>query len=363
MTRTPQTGSDTGVDTLPEASSGAPDAAAPAAGGRSQGRRWIGAGLLAVVVAAIPLLTDNSFYLDVIVGILILAAAGGAWNLLGGYAGQISLGHAAFFGVGGYTAVLLFTKAGLTPWLGVLVGGVLAGLLGLGIGALTLRLRGPFFVLASIAFAQVLLILAIHLDWLTGGSPGVSVPFEPGTANMVFDSRGSYVWLIGGFVVVVFAVTTWLDRHRLGFQAKAVRENVEAAEALGINGTRVKLQMTVLSAALTGIIGGLSAFYIAFIDPDSSFGIARSIDFVLVAIIGGMGTIWGPLVGAVLVELLHVELSGALGGGGAGLYLVVYGVLMIVVVLFFPRGIVGGIETLRRKLRRSSEGRRRVRGS
>jgi branched-chain amino acid transport system permease protein len=346
--------SPTGPATGAEQTPGRPPAAA-----RRRGR-WVGAGLMAVVVALIPLATDNSFYLDVIIGILLLAAAGGAWNLLGGYAGQISLGHAAFFGVGGYTSVLLFTRLDITPWIGVPVGGLLAGLVGLAIGALTLRLRGPFFVLASIAFAQVLLILAIHLDWLTGGSPGVSVPFEPGVANMVFDSRGAYVWLIGGFAVLVFAVTTWLDRHRLGFQAKAVRENIEAAEALGIHGTRVKLQMTVLSAVLTGIVGGLSAFYIAFIDPDSSFGIARSIDFVLVAIIGGMGTVWGPLVGAILVELLHVELSGALGGGGAGLYLVVYGVLMIIVVLFFPRGIVGGIESLKRRFRRSSEGRRRV---
>lgn len=311
--------------------------------------------ILVVLVVAVPLLTDNNYYLDVTIGILLLAAAGSAWNLLGGYAGQISLGHAAFFGLGGYTSVLLFTRQDISPWIGVPLGGVLAGFLGFLIGALTLRLRGPFFVLATIAFAQVLLILAINLDGLTGGSPGVSVPFEMGVSNMVFENRGTYVWLTGGFLILVFLITAWIETHRLGYQARAVRENLDAAEALGINSTRVKLQMTVISAALTGVVGGLSAYYIAFIDPDSSFGIARSIDFVLVAIIGGMGTAWGPILGAALVELLHNELSGLLGSGSAGLYLVVYGVLMIVVVLFFPKGIVGGIELVRRRIRTRKE--------
>jgi branched-chain amino acid transport system permease protein len=195
------------------------------------------------------------------------------------------------------------------------------------------------------------LILAINLDGLTGGSPGVSVPFEMGVSNMVFENRGTYVWLVGGFLVVVFLITAWIETHRLGYQARAVRENLDAAEALGINSTRVKLQMTVISSALTGIVGGLAAYYIAFIDPDSSFGIARSIDFVLVGIIGGMGTAWGPILGAALVELLHNQLSGLLGSGSAGLYLVVYGVLMIAVVLFFPRGIVGGIAWVRARIR------------
>lgn len=341
-------------------SAGAPERKNPASARRSRTFCLVSIAVLILFVVLVPLVTENSFYLDVIIGILLLASAGSAWNLLGGYAGQISLGHAAFFGLGGYASVLLFTKMDLTPWIGVLLGGVLAGVVGFLIGALTLRLRGPFFVLATIAFAQVLLILAINLDGLTGGSPGVSVPFEMGVSNMVFENRGTYVWLIGGFMVFVFALTAWIENHRLGYQARAVRENLEAAESLGINSTRVKLQMTVLSATLTGIVGGLSVYYIAFIDPDSSFGIARSIDFVLVVIIGGMGTAWGPLIGAALVVLLHTKLSGLLGSGGAGLYLVVYGGLMIVVVLFFPRGIVGGIDLLKRKLRNRREGSKRV---
>lgn len=328
--------------------------------GRRTRSTLISIAVLTVAVVLVPLVTDNSFYLDVIISIMLLAAAGGAWNLLGGYAGQISLGHAAFFGIGGYTSVLLFVRMDITPWLGVPIGGLLAGVVGFAIGALTLRLRGPFFALATIAFAEVLLILAINLDGLTGGSPGVSVPFELGVSKMVFAERGTYAWLIGGFMVFVFALTGWLDGHRLGYQAKAVRENIEAAEALGINATWIKLQMTVLSAVLTGVVGGLSAFYIAFIDPDSSFGIARSIDLVLVVIIGGMGTVWGPILGSALVVFLHTQLSGALGGGGAGLYLVVYGTLMIVVVLFFPRGLVGGIDYVKRKIRLKRKGGPRV---
>lgn len=338
---------------MPEPEAPSAESVAPPARGKTF---WaVSVAILAIVVALVPLLTDNNYYLDVTIGILLLAAAGAAWNLLGGYAGQISLGHAAFFGLGGYVSVLLFIRQDVSPWIGVPLGGVLAGVLGALIGALTLRLRGPFFVLATIAFAQVLLVLAINFDGLTGGSPGVSVPFESGVANMVFEDRGTYVWLIGGFLILVFLVTAWIETHRLGYQARAVRENIDAAEALGINSIRVKLQMTVISAALTGVVGGLSAYYIAFIDPSSSFGIARSIDFVLVAIIGGMGTAWGPILGAALVELLHNELSGLLGSASSGLYLVVYGVLMILVVLFFPKGIVGAIELVRRRLRNRNE--------
>lgn len=327
----------------------------------TSGKIWaVSLVVLAAIVAATPFVTANNYYFDVIIGILLLAAGGSAWNLLGGYTGQISLGHAGFFGLGGYVSVLLFTQHGLTPWIGIPLGGLVAGVVGLLIGSLTLRLRGPFFVLATIAFAQVLLILAINLDDLTGGSPGVSVPFKAGVANMVFDNRGSYVWLIGGFLVLVFGLTAWIETHRLGSQARAVRESRDAAESLGINSTRVKLQMTGISSALTGIVGGLSAYYIAFIDPSSSFGIGRSIDFVLVAIIGGMGTVWGPVLGAILIQLLHNELSGALGSSGAGLYLVVYGVLMIVVVLFFPKGLVGGLDVVRRRIRTSKESRARV---
>lgn len=333
------------------------DASESKGGGRIWAISLVG---LAAIVAVIPLLTENNYYFDIVIGILLLAAGGSAWNLLGGYTGQISLGHAGFFGLGGYVSVLLFTQHGLTPWIGIPVGGLVAGVVGLLIGGLTLRLRGPFFVLATIAFAQVLLILAINLDDLTGGSPGVSVPFKAGVANMVFDNRGSYVWLIGGFLVLVFGLTAWIETHRLGSQARAVRESRDAAESLGINSTSVKLQMTAISSALTGIVGGLSAYYIAFIDPSSSFGIGRSIDFVLVAIIGGMGTVWGPILGAILIQLLHNELSGALGSSGAGLYLVVYGVLMIIVVLFFPKGLVGGLDVVRRRIRTSKESGARV---
>jgi branched-chain amino acid transport system permease protein len=324
--------------------------AAQPARSRWQSRFQLGtAAGLAVVVAVFPVLGDQ-YLVDVFTATALLAAAGMSWNLLGGYTGQFSLGHAAFFGIGAYTSVLLFTEYHVSPWLGMLAGAAIAGAVGLAIGALTLRLRGPFFVLASIAFAQVLLILAIQWVWLTGGSTGISVPYEPGFATMTFTDRRSYAWLIGGFVVLLFLLTAWLSGRRLGFGAVAVRENIAAAESLGIDSTLVKLKMTVLSAMLTAVTGTLSAFYIAFIEPESSFNVTRSIDFVLVAIIGGMGTAIGPVIGAVLVEVLHNGLRGALGSGHDGLYLVIYGGLLIVVMLFLPRGLVGGALWLRSRL-------------
>jgi branched-chain amino acid transport system permease protein len=308
--------------------------------------QWGTAAVLALFVAIFPVVSDQ-YLVDVFTAAALLAAAGMSWNLLGGYTGQFSLGHAAFFGIGAYTSVLLFTKLDVSPWLGLLAGAALAAVVGLAIGALTLRLRGPFFVLASIAFAQVLLILSVQWDWLTGGSSGISVPYEPGLATMTFTDRRAYAWLIGGFVVLVFVLTAWLQGRRLGYGAVAVRENVAAAESLGIDSTLVKLKMTALSAALTAVAGALGAFQIAFIEPESSFNVTRSIDFVLVAIIGGMGTALGPIIGAVLVEALHNGLRGSLGSGHDGLYLVIYGALLIVVVLFLPRGLVGGFGWLR----------------
>lgn len=306
--------------------------------------------LLALAVIALPLVTGNEFYLDIAVNIAALAAAGMAWNLLGGYTGQLSLGHAMFFGVGAYSSVQLAALYDISPWIGAVIGGLVAATFGALIAAVTLRLRGPFFTLATIAAGQILYILAIELEAVTGGSGGLSVPFEPGWQNMFFTDRGDYLWLLGGLLVVVYAFTKWIERRRLGYQAVAVRENVDAAEALGIDTVAVKLKMTALSAFFTALAGAGLAQYLGFIDPESGFGLNESIEIVLVAIIGGMGLAAGPLIGAVLIVLLETILRNYLGtAGSGGLYLVIYGGLLILVVLLVPKGLLGSITDRARK--------------
>lgn len=307
---------------------------------------------LAVVVVAIPLVVKNNFYIDIVVTTTLLACGSLAWNLLGGYAGQLSFGHAAFFGAGAYTTMVLYNDHSISPWIGMVVGGLVAATLGLAIGALTMRLRGPFFVLSTIALAQILLILAIDLDGLTGGSAGLSATYKPGFVNMTFADRGHYIWLSGALLVILVALSTALERWRLGFHARAVKDNLDAAESLGINGVAMKLRLSALSAFFTGVTGALVAMYIAYIDPTSYLGVNRSVEFVLVAIIGGIGTVWGPILGAILIETLQVCLRGSLGDQSAGAYLVIYGALMIIVVLFMPRGLAGGLQDMAGMLRR-----------
>lgn len=294
--------------------------------------------LLALLV--LPFLISSDFYMDVLILILIWAAAAGAWNIAGGFGGLFSLGHAAYFGVGAYTSTLLFINFGLSPWLGMLVGAILSALLGLIIGVLTLRLRGPFFVMASIGFLEVLRILAINWASLTKGSGGLSVPFEPSLLNMSFYSKGPFFYIALFVALLPYLFALYMKRSKLGYQMVAVREDEAAAEAAGVNAVRVKLTVTVVSTFLIALAGTVYAQYIGFIDPLEVFSLHLSIELALMAIVGGMALASGPVVGAALITLLSVVMSGLLGGQGAGLYLVVNGLLLLLVILFIPQGIV-----------------------
>ncbi|GAC1659738.1 MAG: branched-chain amino acid ABC transporter permease [Candidatus Elarobacter sp.] len=305
-------------------------------------------GWLAVVaVAALvgPLLSENSFIRDMWVLVAMWGAVATAWNLIGGYAGGLSLGHAAFFGIGAYTSSLLYTTFHVSPWLGALAGGVLAMLSALVIGLITIRLRGPFFALATLAFAAILGIAATNLRWLTHGSEGMTIPFTPSLGNAIFVSKLDYYYIALALLVVYIALTWWIAGSRFGYYLVALRENEDAAHALGIDGLRVKLTATLLSAFMTALVGSFYAQYRLFFEP-SIFAASLSTQIALFPIIGGLGTVWGPLIGAAILVPLTAELRSLLGSSVAGIDTFVYGTVLILGILFVPNGLVSLLRPL-----------------
>ncbi len=305
------------------------------------------------LVAFAPIVVRDAFLLDSLVLILIWGTAAAAWNVAGGYAGQISLGHAAFFGLGAYAAALLATRWGLSAWLGLAVGAIVATAVGLVIGYLSNRLRGPYFVLATIAFSQVLLVVGSRWRGFTAGSEGIPVPFRPGFWTLGIADKRVWVWIVLSLAVVAWLVQVYLDRSRRGYQLVAVREDEDAALSLGVPARWLKVAAICASAALTAASGALWAQYVGFVDPFYVFSVDLSVRFALAAIIGGLGTALGPFLGAALVTTVETYLRAQFGGIGAGLvgiYLIAYGCALIVMARWVPQGLVGWIgEYLRRR--------------
>jgi branched-chain amino acid transport system permease protein len=307
------------------------------------------------VAALAPLVTSDAYLLDSVVLVLMWGAVSAAWNLAGGYAGQVSLGHSAFFGVGAYAAALLATRFDQSPWLAMLVGAAAATMAGLVIGYLSNRLKGPYFALATIAFSQVLLIVASRWRAFTSGSEGIPVPFRPGFATLGFASKAAWVYLVWALAVLIYLAERYLEVSRMGYRLAGVREDEDAAEALGIPTRRLKVAAIALSAALTSVCGTLWAQYVGFVDPFYVFSLDLSIRFSLNTIIGGIGTAIGPFVGSLLITTLETYLRATFSGIHAslvGIYLVIYGCLLIVLVRFVPQGLVGWLAERARAVRR-----------
>ena len=295
----------------------------------SQSPLTLGAAL--VVLCALPFTTSNAYYLDIVVQVYMWAAAAVSWNLLGGYAGQFSLGHSAFFGIGAYTSSLLLLTA---------VEGQNVLLFVLFLGYLAIRLRGPFFTLATIALAEVLQILAVYFRDLTGGSQGLSLPFAASVATFTFDGKRAYALAGLGFLLFALLVSGLIERSRLGYYLVAIREEEEAARAVGVPVLGIKLIATAASAFLTAMVGTFYAQYVLWIEPAHTFSLDVSVQLALIAIIGGLGTLLGPVIGAALIIPLNMFLRAWLGASYAGLYLVVYGLVLVLVVLYARQGLV-----------------------
>jgi len=304
--------------------------------------RWA-AIVLFVAAAATPLVVHDTFILDSVILILLWGSLSAAWNVAGGYAGQVSLGHAAFFGIGAYAAALMSARYAQSPWLGLAAGVVLSIGAGGMIGYLPNRLRGPYFALSTIAFAEVLKIVASRWRGFTAGSEGVPVPFRPGFWTLGLG-HVAWLYLVLGLALVCYGLQVYLERSRVGYQLAGVREDEDAAEALGIATRRRKVQAVVVSAALTSMGGSLWAQYVGFVDPSHVFSIDLSVRFALNSIIGGMGTALGPFLGSLLITSLETYLRATFSGiqaGFTGIYLIIYGVVLILIVRFAPEGVTG----------------------
>jgi branched-chain amino acid transport system permease protein len=318
---------------------------------------WRYLGLM--VLAALPLvfLAKDPYWLNIIAFTYLMGGLAAAWNIIGGFGGQFSLGHGVFFGIGAYATAFFTTRYGLSPWLIMVPAAVVAALVAMLISWPTFRLRRPFFAIATMAFNEVAFVLANHFDTFTGGPRGIMIPFKAGFANMIFRERWQYAVLMFVFVAVVIGISVWLRRSRLGYYLLAVREDEDAARASGINVLGVKLKGMALSAFLTAIGGTLFTMYLRFIDPPTLFTLQDvGVKFALLSLIGGVGTIAGPLLGAALVvpfeNFLRAELADAL----PGMNLAILGLLMVLAALFMKRGVVGAIEDLVRKFKSKKGG-------
>lgn len=289
----------------------------------------------------IPLFFDSAFVYHLFVLICIYGALSTAWNIVGGYAGQLSLGHAVFYGIGSYTAALLVINFGISPWIGMFIGAGFSALAAMIIAYPTFRLRGPFFALATIAMLEVAKLLVVHQSDWTNGAAGLSIPLNIGFKWMIF--REKWVYLLIAFVILLITVwVAWKIRHsRLGFYLVAVREREDAAPAVGVDTVKVKLYAAIISAMLTSMVGSFHAMYLTFIEPSAAFSLELSIQVAMFSLIGGLGTVAGPIAGTVLVVPIAEFVRGWLGSFGSGMHGFIYGVILVVVVLTMPNGIVG----------------------
>lgn len=311
--------------------------------------RWAAFFLLLIVVG---LMVDNNYALDILITIVFYAGMASAWNIVGGYAGQVSVGHVAFLGLGAYTSTILFLKLNITPLIGIFAGGIVAMLLALCIGFLTIRLRGPFFTLSTIAIAEILLILAVRFHDLTGGSEGLNIPYRPALYNFVFKSYFTYYLIFVLLMACIVGVLCYINRSRVGYYLRAVREDETAASSLGVDVFKSKLIALLISAFFTGVGGALYAQYLLFIDPHTVFTVAFSTKVAALSIVGGIGTVLGPIIGSFILTPLEIFLRSMLGGTYQGLYLLIYGVIMVTVILIIPKGIYGALRDFFKKQRK-----------
>jgi len=300
-----------------------------------------------VILVALPWVIKSAFAVDIFIRILLFAFIGVAWNLIGGYAKQLSLGHAAFFGLGAYTSTILQIDFGISPWLGMIAGGVVAAIASLPIGWLCFRLRGPYFAIATIAAAQVLMLIFLKFRDFAWGAEGTTIPNLGNSPLMMqFEAKAAYYYVALGLLALGLAITYRIEKSWMGYYLVAIGEDEDAAEAVGVNAPRVKRDIYMISAFLTALAGTFYTQYIYFIDPNTAFNFSVSIEAALVSIVGGVGTLWGPVIGTVLLETTSALLQSWLGSSTGGVQLTVYSLILMAVILWRPTGIMGFISEI-----------------
>ena len=309
-------------------------------------KKYFGTGLwkILILIGVILLLLPpflGDYLLHVLILIFFFAYLGQCWNILGGYAGQLSLGHATYFGVGAYISTLLFMHYDLTPWVGMFLGGLGAAVVGLFTGYLCFRfgLKGPYFALATLAFAEILRLISLNMMSI-GGAQGLLIPLLGNKPLMFqFTERKVYYYIIFAMMVASILIVRKIEKSKMGFYFKSIHENEDAAEALGIDTQRYKLIATGISAFLTAFGGTFYAQYLMYIQPDLTFSPFTSIEILLRTIIGGMGTVYGPVLGSFILTPLS-EITRTLLGGKTGVNIMIFGAILMFVCIYMQRGVL-----------------------
>ena len=305
--------------------------------------------IIAVCSVIVPFFLPNKYFQDIAVMTFLWAGLASSWNLYSGYCKRLSIGHAAYLGIGAYTSSLLYLNFGISPWIGMLAGGAISAIAALIIGGTTLRLKGTFFVLSTIAFAEILKVMTITSKEITAGALGLMIPYQPSFANMIWQGKIPYALLTWIYMIIVLIISVRLEKSKLGYSLIALGENQEAAENLGVNSTRTMLIAFVMSAVLTSFGGTLFVQYVMFIEPTSVMSLSNSINFILLAIAGGMGTAFGPMIGSFILTPVSNLLRGNLAGI-SGLHGLILGLVLIAVLLYRPDGILPQLKLLCRRL-------------
>ncbi len=307
--------------------------------------------VLVLMLASLPWWAlTGSYYMGIAITALTFVALALAWNIISGIGGQLSMGHGAYFGLGAYTSSLLLVRLGVTPWIGMLAGAIVAAMFGLCLGYPSFRLKGVYFKLVTFVAALILEIICRSWSDFTGGDPGLQIPLlRSAPAMYQFALPTPYFYIILAMTSLYFLFTRWILRSRFGYYLQALRDDQMAAEVLGVNSLFMKLAGFALSAILTALVGTFYAQYVLFIDPASTFGMFVSVKIALAAIVGGAGTLWGPVIGGLflipLAELGNAQFAAIL----TGVNTVLYSVVLIVVAIFLPRGLVSLPEFIRAK--------------
>lgn len=300
--------------------------------------------LVGILAFCLPLVVRSATYLHILVLLFFYAYLTTSWNLVGGFAGVLPLGHSAFIGVGAYTSTILSLQYGLSPWLGMLVGGFLAAIVGILIGLPTFKMRGAYFALATIAFGEGLRVMVENIDYLgplkINGPRGLQIPpLKTGLANFMFAGKEPYYYIILIMLIGVLFLTYWISKSKLGYALNAGGEEPEAAMALGINVARAKVIAMAMSSFLTALAGTFYAQFTLYIHPKSIISLDLSFEIAFIALIGGRGSIAGPVLGALLLRPVSDFSRIYFGATLPGMHLIIFGVVLILVMTFQPRGL------------------------
>ncbi|HZW83898.1 MAG TPA: branched-chain amino acid ABC transporter permease [Candidatus Deferrimicrobium sp.] len=311
----------------------------------SAGYKWPTRLLLVFLLSVViffPFFEKSPSHQNFVILVLMAAQLGVAWNIIGGYAGQISLGQVAFYGLGAYTSTLLFTKFGINPWFSIPAGGLLAACISLTVGWSCFRLKGHYFAMATIAVAEIIQIVFTNWDF-AGAAVGLNLPMEGGWKFLIFADKEPYYYLALGLLLITLAVNYAIEKSYLGYYLRAIKDEPDAAQSLGVNLSLYKQIAFAVSSFFTALGGSLYAHKELYIDPGSVLHTGLSIKMALVSILGGVGTLLGPVIGAAVLTLIEEGTRMLFGGSGKGTDLVIYAALIVVIAVYYPAGVIGWI--------------------